>query len=34
MFATTADLQYLEDEYNDGDKVDGWVGSIRITAEF
>lgn len=34
MFATTADLQYLEDEYNDGDKVDGWVGSIRVTAEF
>ncbi len=35
FFAVTADVQYLEDEY-DGDleDVDGWVGSIRVTAEF
>ena len=34
MFAATADFQYLEDKYGDGEDVDGWVGSIRITAEF
>ena len=34
MFAATADFQYIEDEYNQGEDVDGWVGAIRITAEF
>ncbi|MGD8992870.1 MAG: porin [Desulfobacterales bacterium] len=34
VFAISADFQYLEDEYDVGDDVDGWVGSIRITAEF
>ena len=35
IFAATADFQYMEDEYDDpGEDVDGWVGSIRITAEF
>ena len=34
MFAVTADIQYMEDEYDVGEDVDGWVGSIRITAEF
>jgi hypothetical protein len=27
-------LFYLEDKYDDGEDVGGWVGSIRITAEF
>jgi porin len=35
MFAVTADFQYMEDEYDgDFDDVDGWIGSIRVTAEF
>ena len=34
MFAASADFQYIEDEYNQGEDVDGWVGAIRITAEF
>ncbi len=35
MFAATVDFQYMEDEYDDpGEDVDGFVGSIRITAEF
>jgi porin len=34
MFAATADFQYLEDQYDEGKDVDGWVGSIRVTAEF
>jgi porin len=34
VFAISADFQYLEDEYDVGDDVDGWVGSIRVTAEF
>ena len=34
MFAATADFQYLEDDYDVGEDVDGWVGSIRVTAEF
>ena len=34
MFSATADFQYLEDDYDIGEDVDGWVGSIRVTAEF
>ena len=34
MFAATADFQYMKDKYKVGEDVDGWVGSIRITAEF
>ncbi len=35
FFAVTADVQYMEDEYDDPlEDVDGWVGSIRVTAEF
>ena len=34
MFAATVDFQYMEDEYVVGEDVDGFVGSIRITAEF
>ena len=35
MFAATADFQYLDDEYEGAlEDVDGWVGSIRVTAEF
>ena len=34
MFAATADFQYIEDDYDVGEDVDGWVGSIRVTAEF
>jgi hypothetical protein len=34
MFAATADFQYLADDINDDDNPDGWVGSVRLTAEF
>jgi porin len=34
IFAATADFQYMEDRYKAGEDVDGWVGSIRVTAEF
>lgn len=34
MFAATADFQYMKDKYKVGEDVDGWVGSIRVTAEF
>lgn len=36
IFAATLDFQYMEDEYDGSDleDVDGWIGSIRITAEF
>ncbi len=35
IFAATIDFQYMEDEYDDpGEDVDGFVGSIRLTAEF
>ena len=34
IFAATADFQHMEDEYDVGEDADGWVGSIRVTAEF
>ncbi len=34
FFAATIDFQYMEDEYDVGEDVDGFVGSIRLTAEF
>ena len=34
MFAATADFQYLADDVNGSQNPDGWVGSIRLTAEF
>lgn len=34
MFAATADFQYLADDITDDDNPDGWVGSLRPTAEF
>ena len=34
-FAITADLQYMKDKYNtDQDKVDEFMGGVRMTAEF
>jgi hypothetical protein len=34
MFTATADFQYLKDDISGGQNQDGWVGSIRVTAEF
>jgi porin len=34
VFAATADFQYLADDVNGEKNPHGWVGSIRITAEF
>ena len=34
MFAATADFQYLADDISGNQNPDGWVGSIRLTAEF
>ena len=34
MFAATADFQYLADDVSGDANPDGWVGSIRLTAEF
>ncbi len=34
-FAVTADLQYIRDKYdNSSDDVDGFIGGLRMTAEF
>jgi porin len=34
-FAVTADLQYMQDKYDAGrDDVDGFIGGVRMTAEF
>jgi hypothetical protein len=34
-FAVTADLQYMKDKYDSGgDDVDGFIGGMRLTAEF
>lgn len=34
-FAVTADLQYMQDKYDTGsDDVDGFIGGLRMTAEF
>jgi porin len=34
-FAVTADLQYMQDKYEiDQDDVDGFIGGLRLTAEF
>ena len=34
MFAATADFQYLADDVSGAKNPDGWVGGIRVTAEF
>lgn len=34
MFAATADFQYLADDVSGAVNPEGWVGSIRLTAEF
>jgi len=34
IFAATADFQYLADAVSGAKNPDGWVGSIRVTAEF
>jgi hypothetical protein len=34
MFAATADFQYLADDVSGAKNPNGWVGSIRVTAEF
>jgi porin len=34
MFAATADFQYLADDVSGNQNPDGWVGSVRLTAEF
>jgi len=34
IFAATADSQYLADAVSGAKNPDGWVGSIRVTAEF
>jgi porin len=34
MFAATADFQYLADDVSGDQNPNGWVGSIRLTAEF
>ena len=34
MFAATADFQYLADDVSGNENPNGWVGSIRLTAEF
>jgi hypothetical protein len=34
MFAATADFQYLADDAGANQNPDGWVGSVRLTAEF
>jgi hypothetical protein len=34
-FAATADLQYMKDKYDDSDDdIDGFIGGIRLTAEY
>jgi hypothetical protein len=32
--ALTADAQYLEDDYREGDDADGWVLGMRVVAQF
>jgi porin len=35
MFCATADIQYMQDKYDDSDAdIDGFIGGIRMTAEF
>ena len=34
MFSATADFQYSADDISGDKNPDGWVGSIRVTAEF
>jgi porin len=34
LFAATVDFQYLADDVSGATNLDGWVGSLRITAEF
>jgi hypothetical protein len=35
IFAATADLQYMQDKYDDDDDdIDGIIGGIRATVEF
>ena len=34
IFAATADFQYLKDDISGDRNPDGWVGSIRVTAEY
>jgi porin len=33
-FDLTADVQYMKDEIDDGDDPDGFIGGLRMTAEF
>lgn len=36
IFFLTLDIQYLDDRYDPGagDDVDGWIGGVRLAAEF
>jgi porin len=33
-FALTADIQYMSDDYDEADTIDGWIFGLRAVAEF
>lgn len=33
-FALTADVQYMQDNFNQGDKTNGFIAGLRAIAEF
>jgi len=34
IFGVTLDVQYMRDDYDAGDDIDGWITCIRFAAEF